>query len=85
MRESFGPRCEFKSTWRIQGYEIVEKQCIGFAGPPYYPLYLYKNKNKNQIDYVNYKDDSCTVKFIEKNEDTLYFNLCTKILIRKAK
>lgn len=78
---AFQNECENKKIWKIEGYEIVEKRCIGFAGPPWYPVYLYYDDT--EIDYVNYKKDSCIVKFTNQTGDTLQFDLCDKKMREK--
>lgn len=80
---AFQNKCETERTWKIEDYEIVEKRCIGFAGPPWYPIYLYQD-NK-EIDYVNSTSDSCLVKFTNELGDTLEFDLCDEELKRKKK
>jgi hypothetical protein len=37
-----------------------------------------------EIDYVDYKSDSCIVNFTNQDGDTLRFNLCTKAM-KKSK
>lgn len=72
---AFSPECNNNRIWKIEGYEIIEMKCLGFAGPPYYPVYLYKNKKK--IDELTFIDDTtCRIQFKPKNSDTLTFNLC---------
>ncbi len=75
---AFQTECETEKTWKIEDYEIVEKRCTGFAGPPWYPIYLYQDNT--EIDYVNSKSDSCLVKFTNELGDTLEFDLCTEQL-----
>lgn len=80
---AFQIECETESTWKIEDYKIVQKRCIGFVGPPWYPMYLY-HKNK-EIDHVNYKEDSCNVKFTNQIGDTLQFDLCDEKMKEKKK
>jgi hypothetical protein len=79
--ESVETTCHPVETWTIDNYKIVEEQCIGFAGPPWHSLYLYKDDI--EIDYVNSKSDSCIVKFRNQDGDTLRFDLCMKKMMRK--
>jgi hypothetical protein len=74
-------QCVVVDTWKIEDYEIIKKQCLGFAGPPYYPVYLFKDETK--IDWVNYMTDSCIVKFKGLDGDSLEFDLCSNRLERK--
>lgn len=72
---AFGPECTNNRIWKIDGYEIIEKKCLGFAGPHYYLVYLYKDKRK--IDELTIISDStCLIKFKPENSDTLTFNIC---------
>lgn len=72
---AFGPECNNNRIWKIDGYEIIEKKCLGFAGPHYYLVYLYKDKRK--IDELTIISDStCLIKFKPENSDTLTFNIC---------
>jgi hypothetical protein len=80
---AFQNKCETERTWKIEDYEIVEKRCIGFAGPHWYPIYLYQDSK--EIDYVNSTIDSCSVKFTNELGDTLEFDLCDEELKRKKK
>ena len=73
--EAFGTECENNRIWEIEQYEIVEKSCIGFAGPHYYPVYLYKDKKKiDQLTFI--PDSTCVIKFKPESGDTLIFNIC---------
>lgn len=67
-------RCKVNQSWSIEGYQIVEKTCIGNAGPPFDPIYLLK-ENK-EVDKLPYLKDSCNVKFVSTFNDTLEFDLC---------
>lgn len=72
---AFRPECNNNRIWKIDGYEIIEKKCLGFAGPHYYLVYLYKDKKK--IDELTFISDStCLIKFKPENSDTLTFNIC---------
>ena len=73
--------CVVVETWQVENYDIIKKQCIGFAGPPYYPLYLYQADTK--IDRVNVMTDSCIVKFKGLEGDSLTFDICKNKLERK--
>lgn len=75
---SFSRKCEVTNTWEIENYNIEEKRCIGFAGPPFYPIYLYKKGI--EIDYINHKSDSCIVQFTNEKGYTLEFDLCSEKL-----
>ncbi len=75
VSEAFGPKCEENRVWKIENYEIVEKRCIGFAGPYYYPVYLYEgNKEIDRLLFI--EDSSCIVNFTTEAGDTLKFDIC---------
>lgn len=75
LGEAFGTDCKINRKWTIGQYEIVENQCIGFAGPYYYPVYLYKDDKKiDQLAFI--PDSTCMVKFKPEGLDTLTFNIC---------
>ncbi|MEN0007983.1 hypothetical protein [Flavobacterium nitrogenifigens] len=76
---TFKQECNIIKIWKIDNYEIVEKSCIGFAGPHYYPIYLYKDKK--EIDYV-IKKDSCIVMFNNQGKE-LQFDLCDRKIIKR--
>ena len=80
---AFQNKCEVEKIWKIEDYEIIEKRCIGFAGPPWYPIYLYRDDI--EIDYVNYKKNSCIVNFTNQIGDTLQFDLCNEKMKKKEK
>ena len=84
ISKAFVAKCEINREWKIENYQIVERQCIGFSGPYYYPVYLYED-NK-EIDRLSYLDDStCNVQFISKDGDTLRFNICEMVVTRNKK
>ena len=73
--EAFGAKCENNRVWKIENYVIIEKKCIGFAGPTYYSTYLYKDDE--EIDgraFIN--DSTCMVRFKPDAGDTLTFDIC---------
>jgi energy-coupling factor transporter transmembrane protein EcfT len=71
-------KCEIHREWKIDNYYIVEKQCIGFSGPNFFPVYLYKDGK--EIDKSFIMDSSCIVQFVNNKKDTLEFDICEKIL-----
>jgi 4-amino-4-deoxy-L-arabinose transferase-like glycosyltransferase len=84
VSEAFGAKCEKNREWEIENYVIVEKKCIGFAGPYYYPVYLYEdNVELDQLLFIN--DSTCVVKFKPDERDTLTFDICDLKLIKNRK
>lgn len=77
--EAFGTDCERSSSWTINEYKIQEYKCLGWAGPHYYPLDLYRDDKK--ISEGGHKIDSCTIRFIPANDVYLKFNICDNTLV----
>lgn len=72
---AFREKCDIHRVWKIENYEIIEKECIGFAGPYYYPVNLYKDQKEiGRAVYIS--DTTCIVKFISKKGDILRFDIC---------
>ena len=81
LRKAFGTKCQPKMSWTIENYKIIEESCIGWAGPPWYPMELYQDGDF--IDRINFREDSCLVSFVDTNQDTLMFDLCDKKILKK--
>jgi hypothetical protein len=77
--EAFGTDCERTSSWTINEYKIQEYRCLGWAGPHYYPLDLYKDNKK--LSEGGYKVDSCTIRFSPTNDVCLKFNTCERTVV----
>ena len=77
---AFKTQCVTQQEWVIDDYRIVEERCIGYAGPYFYPIHLYKDKR--EIAQHAYKSDSCLVEFTGNDGDTLKFDLCSKTLVK---
>ena len=75
---AFSPTCEKSEHWSIAEYKIQRYQCLGWAGPYYYPACLIKNGKI--IDENKYIRDSCFFKFRPKEDLYLNFNICNKSL-----
>ena len=80
---AFQEKCETVKIWKIEGYEIREKSCIGFAGPTWSPIYLYQKGI--EIGNVNNKTDSCIVEFKNDIGETLGFDLCEEKMTKRKK
>jgi len=74
--EAFGADCEKTESWTINEYRIQEYNCLGWAGPRYYPLYLFKNGK--ELPSKGYRLDSCLISFNPKNDLHLKFDICEK-------
>lgn len=73
--EAVGPECEENRKWTFAEYTIIEQRCIGFAGPPYYNVYLYKNGLK--VDRLTpITDSTCIIKHKPNSEPMLTFDIC---------
>ena len=75
---AFGSECEKSNSWIVGQYEIQEYKCLGWAGPNYYPLELFKNGEK--ITRNGLKLDSCRIHFVPRNDLYLKLNICNKQL-----
>ena len=74
LGEAFGAECEKTKKWTVQEYEIQEYRCLGWAGPPYYPLDIYKNGTEVANNVI--KKDSCVVVFEKEIGLYIYLNRC---------
>lgn len=73
FEEAFGAKCSIHRKWEIEGYVIVEKRCIGWAGPPYFPVSLYEQGK--EVDQA-IMSDPCRFRFATDRGDSLKFNIC---------
>ena len=78
--EAFGEECNKTKNWTIQEYRIQEYSCLGWAGPKYYPLYLFKNGK--EFPSAGYRIDSCLISFNVKKDLHLKFDICQKRIER---
>lgn len=71
-------KSESLKEWIIEEYKIVYSRKIGPAGPHYFQYDIYKNEK--HLSYVTYllDKDSCLLRFREKNDYYIDFNLCVK-------
>jgi hypothetical protein len=72
--EAFGEECDKTENWTIKEYRIQEYSCLGWAGPRYYPLYLFKNGK--ELPSTGYRTDSCLISFNPKKDLHLKFDIC---------
>ncbi|MBK9276259.1 MAG: hypothetical protein IPM49_17200 [Flavobacteriales bacterium] len=71
---AFGETCRTVKEWRVDEYHLVRQECLGWAGPPYYPVHLVLHGDR--ISTTTSWTDSCTITFIIDRSDTLHFNVC---------
>ncbi|WP_418604101.1 hypothetical protein [Hwangdonia sp.] len=74
LGKAFGPDCDKTESWAIQEYEIIKYSCLGWAGPRYYPLYLYKNGK--ELPSTGFKIDSCLISFNPQINLHIKFDIC---------
>lgn len=74
ISEAFGETCRVTKEWRVDDYHLVRQECLGWAGPPYYPVHLVLDGDR--IATTTGWTDSCTITFIIDRSDTLHFNVC---------
>ena len=72
--EAFGSECEKTKEWTFQEYQIKEYRCIGWAGPPWYPMDIYKNGKEVATNII--QQDSCTIRFRKSKEQYVKLNIC---------
>lgn len=77
---AFGTECEPHRSWTIEEYTITEQRCIGWAGPAWFPLQLYRD-NK-EISAVNARSQRCIVTFELENGESLFFDTCKQKQLR---
>ena len=77
--EAFGTDCKKNKSWTFNEYKIIEYECLGWAGPKYYPLYL--NKNGKELANSGSKIDSCRFRFRPDMNLYLTLNICTGAII----
>ena len=74
LGESFGSECELTNEWTFQEYQIKEYRCIGWAGPPWYPMDIYQNGKKIASDVI--RKDSCLIRFRKNKQLYVDLNTC---------
>lgn len=74
LTKAFGAECEETTKWTIEEYEIQEYRCMGWAGPPYYPLDIFKNGSKVADRVI--KNDSCLIVFVQEPGVYISLNNC---------
>jgi hypothetical protein len=70
--------CEDVQEWKIDKYRFVKSDCIGYAGPRFYPISVYIN-NKRQPGYAS-QMDSCKFTWQASNESYLTLDVCDKTI-----
>ena len=64
--------CKENKIWKIENYKIIEKKCLGLAGPHFYPIYLYE-QNEQISQGIYLKGSQCLIEFkIELNKKILF-------------
>jgi hypothetical protein len=72
--KAYGTNCDKTQKWQVGDYMIQEYSCIGFAGPHFNRLDIFKN---NQLIAENiYNSDSCKIDFQQKNDLYIKINVC---------
>jgi hypothetical protein len=71
-------KCEDVQEWTIENYRIVESRCLGPAGPPYYPLSVFKGSKS--LGTTAFQKNSCTITFQAKSDQYLFFDICNNKL-----
>ncbi len=74
--KAFGSECSYTNEWNVQEYTIKEKKCLGWAGPHFYRVDLFKNDRK--VDTDRFKTDSCQFVFYPRERIKLVLDICEK-------
>jgi hypothetical protein len=74
LRGAFGSECELTKEWTFQEYQIKEYRCIGWAGPPWYPMDIHKNGKEIATNVI--RQDSCVIRFRKNKEQYVDLNIC---------
>lgn len=78
--KNLGTECFDNQIWEIEEYQIIEKRCVGFAGPQFYSVYLYKNDEKIYEFQGSILDSVCVIEFKPESGKKLIFDICEKKL-----
>ncbi len=76
--KAFGSDCELTKEWTFQEYLIKEYHCIGWAGPPWYSMDIYKNGKEIATNII--RQDSCTIRFRKNKEQYVNLNICENLI-----
>jgi len=79
LGDAFGAECNKTNSWNLEEYKVEKYRCLGWAGPPYYNAYLYKEGiqvSKNTISL-----NECCITFTLEDSTCLEFDLCRDTLI----
>jgi hypothetical protein len=73
-------KCEDIQEWKIDKYRIVKSNCLGVAGPRYYPITVYigdssKGGGASQVD-------SCIFTWQSDNESFLTLDVCNNTILK---
>jgi hypothetical protein len=74
LGDAFGAECEKTEKWIVQEYELQEYKCLGWAGPHYFPIDVYKNGSKIANDVI--KKDSCLIRFEKQRGIYIDLDIC---------
>ncbi|MET2985943.1 hypothetical protein [Aureibaculum conchae] len=74
LGEAFGAECELTNEWTFKEYQIKEYRCIGWAGPPWYPMDIYKDGKEIASDVI--RQDSCLIRFRKNKQQYVDLNTC---------
>jgi hypothetical protein len=67
-------KCEQIQEWKIENYKIIKSKCLGPAGPPYYPLGIYKGTKF--FGDIGFQKDDCTITFQATSDLYSIFDIC---------
>lgn len=79
--KAFGAKCEKIETTEIGEYKLTKSKCLGWAGPYYYPVDVYKSGKLISASFI--QEDSCKQYYSSGKEKILVFDFCNDKIIEK--
>ncbi len=71
-------KCKQIQEWKIGEFRIVKSDCLGPAGPNYYPFSVYKGKR--HLGSNGFQKDSCIITIQPEDDLYMVFNICDNSL-----
>ncbi len=68
-------KCKQIQEWKIGEFRIVKSDCLGPAGPNYYPFSVYNGKR--HLGGNGFQKDSCTITIQPEDDLYMVFNICS--------
>lgn len=81
LGKAFGAKCTEEENWNIEGFTIIHKRCIGFAGPHYDHIELF-DKDDFIASGSRLNENNCLIQFKGARGDSLLFDVCEGKLLK---